>query len=233
VGNGDCPDDRFLVEGMGEMPIDRLEVERTSIIIVYVAIDTRQISRDRLQEMIPGENPQLVEAPGGPLIVNYEALPDTNCVINNRRIYLNQGGPIEPGEGNLAQMATVAVGAIRGSTIVAYGKNFHVKGSVESVDNMGHFLRDRFLRDSDQLEEAFEGPVSWLSPRFKYVVGNIEYQLGIDPYPGDDTLFKARLNIHHATDSLPGLEDLRLELREGFQYFSEVLNRVLSVGASS
>ena len=215
------------------MSVHGLKVERSSIVITYVKIDPRQVSRDRLQEMIAGENAQLIEAPGGPLIVNYEALPDTNCIINNRRIYLNQGGPTEPGEGHLAQMATVAAGAVRGSTIVAYGKNFEAKGSVEGVDNMGHFLRDRFLRDLDQLQTVFEGPVSWLSPRFKYVVGNIEYQLGIDPDREDETMFKARLNIHRAADSLPDLEDLRLELREGFQYLRELLNKVLSVGAAA
>lgn len=215
------------------MPVYGLELERTSIVILYVAIDHRQISRDRLQEMIAGEDPRLIDTPGGPLIVDYEALPGTNCVIHNRRIYLNQAGATEPGEGNLAQMATVAVGAIRGATMVAYGKNFYVKGSVEGVDNIGHFLRDRFLWDLDQLEIAFEGPVSWLSPKFKYVSGNVEYELGIDPDPGDATQFKARLNVHHATDSLPGLEDLRLELRGGFQYFRELLNRVLSAGATS
>jgi len=218
---------------MGNVSVHGLKVERSSIVITYVKIDPRQVSRDRLQEMIAGENAQLIEAPGGPLIVNYEAPPGTHCIINSRRIYLNQGGPTEPGKGNLAQMATVAIGAIRGSTIVAYGKNFDANGSVEGVDNTGHFLRDRFLRDLDQLEMVLEGPLSWFSPRFKYVVGNIEYQLRIDPDREDETLFKARLNIHHATDSLPGLEDLQLELREGWQYFTELLNKVLSVGGAS
>jgi len=112
--------------------------------------------------------------------------------------------------------------------MVAYGKNFNVKGSIEDVENIGHFLRDRFLRNLDQLEQALRGPVSWLSPTLKYVVENVEYQLRIDRDDTDESIFKAHLNIHHAADILPGLEDLRLELREGFEYLKELLNRVLS-----
>jgi len=209
------------------MAVYGLEVERTSIVILYVAIDRRQISRDRLQEMIAGQHPRLIDMPGGPLIIDYEGLPGTNCIINNRRIYLNQHGAIEPGEGNLAEMATVAAGAIRSATMVAYGKNFDVKGSIEGVENVGHFLRDRFLRNIDQLEQALQGPVSWLSPTLKYVVENVEYQLSIDRDDTDESVLKARLNIHHAIDSLPSLENLRLELREGFEYLRALLNRVL------
>lgn len=210
------------------MPVYGLELERTSIVILCVAIDHGQISRDRLQEMIAGENRRLIDMPGGPLIIEYEDLPGTNCIINNRRIHLNQAGAIGPGEGNLAQMATVAAGAIRTATMVAYGKNFHAKGSIEGVENIGHFLRDKFLRNIDQLEQALQGPVAWLWPTLKYVVENVEYQLRIDHDHTDESIFKAHLNFHHAIDTLPGLEDLRLELREGFEYMRELLNRVLS-----
>jgi hypothetical protein len=177
--------------------------------------------------MIAGENPRLIDLPGGPLMVDYERLPGTNCIINDRRIYLNQAGPTEPSEGNLAQMATVAASALQGATMVAYGKNFHVRGSVEAVGNMGRFLRDRFLRNLNQLEVAFGGPVLWLLPNFKYVVGNIEHRLAIDCDETDQSLFRARLNIHHDTESLPSLDDLSAELREGFQYLRELLSKLL------
>jgi len=170
----------------------------------------------------------LIELPGGPLIVQYEALPGTECLINDRRIYLNQASPTEPGEGNLAEMTTVAAAAIPGTTMIAYGKNFEVEGSIEGVDNIGHFLRDRFLQDLAKLETAFGGPVLWLSPNLKYVVGDVEYQLRIGRHQKYDTIFKAHLNIHHATDSLPGLEELRRELRDGFHYLRGLLDKVLS-----
>lgn len=210
------------------MPIQMLELETTSIVILYEQIDDGEISRDRLRSMISGESPRLIDMPGGPLIVHYEELPGTNCIVNERRIHLSQAGTVEPGQGNLAEMATAAGEAIGDATMVAYGLNFNVRGSIRDIDSIGQFLRDRFLRHREHLEMAVGGQISWMFPRLEYVIADVRYQLRIDPDPSDEAVFKAHLNVHHATESLPGVSELSLGLREGFEYLGRVLDEVLS-----
>lgn len=210
------------------MALRELRLEQASVVIAYDAIDHRQVSRDRLKDMIPEGDAQFIDTPGGPLIVVFEAVPGTNCIINARRIHVNQGGPVEPGDGKLAQMATVANEAVQGGGMVAYGLNFAVKASVESIDNVGHFLRDKFLKSLEELEVTIGGSLAWLSPKFKYVVEGVEFQLGIDPVEGEPTLVRAHLNVHHAVQSLPTQDELSKELNEQFQYMSDLLDRVLS-----
>lgn len=213
------------------MPTQRLEVVQASIVMVYEAIDRVLISRDHLQKLITGQRPRLVDLPGGPLILDYPEVPGIGCLINERRIYLNQAGPTEPGEGKLADMALTAARAVVGATMVGYGDNFHVKGSIDSIGDIGHFLRDSLLRGVDQLQVALGGSIACLSPRLKYPVGNAMYELQIEPDDAESTVFRARLNIHHDTDSLPELDDLRSELREGFEYLRGLLSRLLSPAA--
>lgn len=210
------------------MALRELELQRASVVIAYDAIDHRQVSRDRLKDMIPEGEAQFIDTPGGPLIVVFEAVPGSNCIINARRIHVNQGGPVEPGDGNLAQMATVANEAVRGAEMVAYGLNFGVKASVESVDNVGEFLRDKFLQDLQHLEATVGGTVSWVSPKFKYVIENIEYQLRMAPEESDPTLLKADFNVHHEVGSLPSRDELSQEMREEFGRMSQLLDRLLS-----
>lgn len=210
------------------MALRELGLEQASVVIAYDAIDRGQVSRDRLKDMIPEGEAQFIDTPGGPLIVVFEAVPGTSCIINARRIHVNQGGPVEPGDGYLAQMATVANEAIRGAAMVAYGLNFGVKASVESIDNIGQFLRDKFLRGLQDLEATVGGTVSWLSPNFKYVIGGIEYQLRMGADESDPALLRANLNVHHEVGSLPSRDDLSQEIREEFQRMSQLLDRLLS-----
>lgn len=215
------------------MALHGLEVEAANIVITYDAIDRGLVSRDRLLDMIEGEKPRLLDMSAGPLIVHYEQIPGINCIINHRRITLSQGGRIEPGQGNLSRMAVTASEAVRGARMVAYGFNFRIMGAVEGVSDVGLFLRDSFLREPEQLATAAGGPVSSLSLAFKYSVGDIQYRLGLDSDESDETLFRAQLNVHHATDTLPAEDQLSRELRQAFQYSGDLLERVLSTGTAS
>jgi hypothetical protein len=210
------------------MALHESELEKASIIIVYDAIEHSHISRDRLREMIPEGDAQFIDTPSGPLIVSFQEIPDTNCIINARRIYLNQGGPLEPGSGHLAHMATVANEAVQGSNMVAYGLNFAVHASVKNTDNVGRLLRDKFLKRIEELEAETGGSVAWLSPKFKYIMEDVEYQLSIEPVEGEATLVRAHLNVHHTVQSLPTQDELSTELNERFQYMSGLLDRLLS-----
>lgn len=210
------------------MGVREQELERVSLVILYDAIDHRQVSRDHLREMIPEGEAQFIDTPGGPLIIVFEAVPGTNCIINTRRVHVNQGGPVEPGDGTLAQMATTASEAVRGAEMVAYGLNFGVKASVESMDNVGQFLRDKFLQGLQDLEATLGGTVSWLSPKFKYVIEDVEYRLRMDPDESDPALLRAHLNVHHEVGSLPSRDELSREILEESQRMSQLLDRLLS-----
>lgn len=215
------------------MSVHALQLETSFVVIVYDKIDRRQVSRGRLQEMIPGQSPRFIDMPGGPLVVDFEALPGTSCVIDSRRIFLNQLGTTEPGKGHLARMAMCAADAIGDAVMNAYGKNYVVRGSIEAVEHVGAFLRDAFLNDVEELERRVGGSISWLSPRVKYVVEGTEYELRLDPDLSEEAMFRAQLNIHHATKSLPDANALSSELNEGFAYFQEILDKVLTGGAAS
>lgn len=204
-----------------------LTLQRASIVIVYDAIDRGRISRDRLREMIPEGDAQFIDMPGGPLIIAVEPIQDTNCIFDARRIYLNEGGQVEPGSGHLARMATVASSAVQGGTMVAYGLNFAVRASVEGTDSVGHLLRDKLLKSLGELEATVGGAVSWFAPKIKYVVGDVEFQLGMDPSEDEPTLLRAHLNVHHAVQSLPTQDELSRELGEQFQYMRDLLGRML------
>jgi hypothetical protein len=211
------------------MTTTAFELVSASIVIVFDVIDRRQISRDLLREMISGESPSYVDMPGGPLLVYYEGLPGTNCVINDRRILLSQGAQTEPGKGNLAEMANVAKAAIGDATMIAYGVNFYVKGSIEGIDNIGEFFRDKLLRGLRELETGVGARISGMFPRLEYVIADARYQLRIDPDPDREAVYGAQLNIHHATESLPEPKDLALALDEGFAHLGQVLDKVFSI----
>jgi len=212
------------------MTTTAFELVDASIVMVFDVIDRRQISRDLLREMITGESPLYVDMPGGPLIVNYEGIPDTNCVINDRRILLSQSGHVDPGKSNLAEMANVAKAAIGDATMIAYGLNLRVKGSIEGIDNVGEFFRDKFMRGLQELETGVGGRILRMFPRLEYVIADARYQLRIDPDPDREDVCGAHLNIHYATESLPEPSDLALALHEGFAHLGQVLDKMFSMG---
>ena len=209
------------------MGVREQELERVSLVILYDEIDHRQVSRDHLREMTPEGEAQFIDTPGGPLIVVFEAVPGTNCIINTRRVHVNQGGPVEPG--TLAQMATTASEAVRGAKMLAYGLNFGVKASVEGMDDVGQFLRDKFLQGLQALEATLGGTVLWLSPKFKYVIEDVEYNLRMDPDESDPALLRAHLNVNHEVGSLPSRDELSREILEESQRMSQLLDRLLPV----
>jgi hypothetical protein len=206
------------------------ELVNASIVIAFDVIDRRQISHDRLREIIAGQSPLYVAMPGGPLLLNYEGLPETNCVVNDRRIHLNQGGQVEPGKGNLAEMAVAAKAAIGEATMIAYGLNFHARGSIEGINNIGVFFRDKLLQRLEQLETGVGGRISRMFPRLEYTIGDARYQLRIDPDAELEAVYGAQLNIHYATEALPERSDLALALHEGFTHLRQVLDSVFSIG---
>ena len=210
------------------MGVRELELVKAAVVVLYDAIDHGHILRDLLREMIPEGEPQFIDTPGGPLIVVFEAVPDTNCVINARRVYVNQGGPIEPGDGTLAQMATTATEAIRDAQMLAYGLNLGIRISVVEMEDVGQFLRDEFLRGLQDLEATLGGSVSSLSPKFKYVIGNSEYSLRLDPDESDPRALGAQLNVHHDVGSLPSRDELSREIWEESERMTQLLNGLLS-----
>lgn len=211
------------------MTTNAFELQNATIVMLYDVIDHQQISRDAFRRMIAGERPQYMDMSGAPLVINYERLPGTTCIVNDRRIQVQQSGLREPGKGNLAEMATVAKAAIGEQSMISYGLNFTVKGSTQGVGNVGEFLRNKLLRGLPQLEAIFGGQISRMFPRLEYVIADVRYQLSIEPDPIDETAYRAQLNIHHVTDSLPEPSDLSSALDEGLAHLGEALNKTFSL----
>lgn len=192
--------------------------------MVYDDFDLSQIARDELRGMISGQVPNVIDVPEL-LTVIYPEL-QMICVVEGRRIRLNDTSGEDVGVRPLPKMAVVAHKAVLKGNLVAYGFNYEITGSIMDTDNSRDFILQKFLPSDRAWEKGLRGELTMLVPQLTYLRDDVRYQLRLQPHPSEGSGLKAHFNVHFAGVPLPEVEDLDSSLKRQFEDFVRTLEEL-------
>lgn len=203
------------------MDLDKLGIIQTNITIVYERLDLEVLDRNALRrDLVEGVAPVVTEIPNEMIALVYPQL-QIACLLGDRRIRVNDGSQLSIGERPIAVIA-VAADKLVNFKVIAYGFNYNAVVSLKGVETSDVFLKDRFVKDPDGIEERIKGMIQAVSLRLLYSRDHTAYQLTVEPEANDR--IKVRLNAHfEKPDALPDAETLRAAFKREFEGFMTTL----------
>ena len=110
---------------------------------------------------------------------------------------------------------------------IAYGFNYDVVVTTQGV-SANDLLQQRFVGDVAGIEARLNGQIQTIAPRLKFLKNGVSYDLILEPV--DEGRVKAHLNAHFEIPNhrLPFLEKFKSSFLEQYQYFEEIVSRLLS-----
>lgn len=190
------------------MNIERIEVQRTNITVVFDRLELPEISRDALRQLLPGEPPPvLTDVPNELISLVYPTL-QTIGTFGNRRISFDDTAQREIERSLLPGLTLSAARLIRGPRVVAFGFNYIATAMVKNIDDVGMFFVDRLLKSRKRIETRLEGTLRGLSLRLNYEREGVRYTLRVEPMDIGVAVLRSRFNAHFAQSELPSLKVL-------------------------
>ena len=202
-----------------------------NITVVYDNLDLDSISRDRLRGMLLDVQPPIMaDLPvvGGAIALTYEPL-QTQCLIDQRRIRISNVGRAEIERrplSTIAQLAETTRGIVERASVVAYGFNYEVLVYLENEDDVGRFLRVRFLNDPEDLDNRFGGQIDSLDLRLHCVFDEKEYNFRFRPSGSDTSQLHISCNVHFRRDMLPTAGDLQKHIVSEYDDIRAIAKRI-------
>jgi hypothetical protein len=201
-----------------------------NIVVVFSELKFGPVLSELARKLLHGHpSPLITEIPNQVLAVVY---PDRQiqCEFANRRVKVTDNRGTEPGAEGFAQVvvnATNAVTHASGAEIVAYGYNYELHIPVGDQD-AGAFLRARFLRQHNEIGQAFGGSVEGVLIGASVSLGHdCQANFEIQPIPERPGYAKAHVNYHYDKKSPPlELETLGAEARQKCDEFRAALERL-------
>lgn len=206
-------------------------IAEVNITVVYDGLDLDSISRDRLRSMLPDVQPPIMaDLPvvGGALVLNYEPL-QTQCLIDQRRIRIGNAGRAEIERRPLSTIAQLAVTTreiVEGASIVAHGFNYEVLAYLEDENDIGRFLRVRFLNDPADLDNRFGGKIDSLDLRLHCVFDEKEYNFRFRPSGSDPSQLQISCNAHFPRETLPAAGDLQRQILAEYGNLRAIVEKI-------
>lgn len=208
------------------MNIERIEVQRTNITVVFDRLELSAISRDGLRELLPGEAPPIVtDVPDELISLVYPTLQIMG-IFRNRRIAFDDTGQREIDRSLLPSLTLSAAHLIRGPRVVAFGFNYVITAVVKNVDDFGMFLVDRLLKGRNRIEARLEGTLRGLSLRLNYEREGVRYTLRVEPTDIGAAVLRSHFNAHFAQDKLPRLKELNRMFSSELERMAEALGNL-------
>lgn len=213
------------------MKIREWILAEVNITVVYDNLDLDSISRDRLRSMLPDVQPPIMaDLPvvGGAIALTYEPL-QTQCLIDQRRIRISNVGqaaierrPLS----TVAQLAETTREIVEGANVIAYGFNYEVLVYLEDQDDIGRFLRVRFLNDPEDLDSRFGGRIDSIDLRLHCVLDEKEYNFRFRPSGSDTSQLQISCNVHFRRDTLPTAGDLQEHMVSEYDDIRAIAKRI-------
>lgn len=165
-----------------------------NITIVFDSVDLQSISGSELKTLMGRETRAMIMDTPEMIIVVYPPAP-TIVQIGDRRVRINLPQiATELGTVHLWDLATRVSSIIPAeSTPIAYGFNYNIGVSVESVD-AHDLLIHQFVCDSEKLNQKLGGSLISIMPRFRFKRGDNRYDLLLESV--DAANLKIHLNVH-------------------------------------
>lgn len=201
-----------------------------NIVVVFRELKFGPVLSELARKLLHGHpSPLITEIPNQLLAVVY---PDRQiqCEFANRRVKVTDGRGTEPGAEPFAQVAFSATNAASQASAaepVAYGYNYELHIPVGEQD-AGAFLRARFLRQHNEIGEAFGGTLdAVLIGASVRLAHDRQANFDIEPIPERPGYAKAHVNYHYDKKSPPlGAEALTAEVRQKCDEFRAALERL-------
>ena len=199
-----------------------------NITVVYDSLDLSTVDTKVLRNLFGNEiRPTIMDTPE--MIVGVFAPKPLFIQIGERRIRITNNQNTEKiGEIPLWKITTQSQEMLPENkfTTVAFGFNYDIGVVFEDIP-VHEILKNRFMANLDTLQKDLNGEVLSFTPRMRFNRKETRYDFALEPI--DDQHIKAHLNAHFQLDGdvLPSEEEMEQLFKDEYQYFSEMLVRIL------
>ncbi len=194
-----------------------------NITLVYTALPLGPVNRDTLRGVLGGEDIVAMDTPE--LLVMFSPTQQRVLQLGDRRVRAIDQGNRSPEQTALPFMATQAHKAVKSDALQAYGFNYDLIIEWQGPQSVNDFLRKRYLRDEQPLEEVLGGKLTAYVPRFQFERDGKRYDLLIEPKSAHQ--LAAHLNVHYEASKLPNQNKLRTAFLGEYEALTQLLARFL------
>lgn len=199
-----------------------------NITIVFDSLDLHDFSSSELKTLMGKETRATVMDTPEMIVAIYPPAP-TIIQVGDRRVRINMPqNTTELGQVPLWDLAIASASFVPPeSNPIAYGFNYDIGATVDEVD-VNDLLIQRFVRSPETLNRKLEGTLTSIVPRFRFVRGEVRYDLVLEPVNAER--LKIHLNVHFELSGgdLPTGEGLHQAYETEYSRFVEMLPELLN-----
>jgi hypothetical protein len=197
-----------------------------NITIVYESLDLKSVDRNKLQEIIPGVTPTVMDMPEV-LVAVYPPEPWL-IQVGDRRMRVNLAmevdglGDFPLWEYAIQSQQIIPVGK---APLLAYGYNFDFGVRFDGATPQ-EMLISKFVLNRPALEEEIQGTLVSYLPRLIFSSGTVQYDIILEPMNDIRMKIHGNAHIQYPGIQFPSGEELKASYIAEFERLQSTISRL-------